>query len=191
MKLRFKFFVMRLQVFHRLIHPASRTRSSVQALEHPTYPFDARITQQPVIADHVRHKALDPFRQEIVTLVQQVIETHRVILQGYIGVQFPVLCQEMIVIDIYNDPAIVAMSGMKPFAAASGNGMGIRKGIYGPVQQDSFLYGFRIARICLSPYMICNEIPQGKVLISERKINVGEEIQVFRVYGELKYKIVR
>ena len=69
----------------------------------------------------------------------------------------------MVVINIHNHPAIVVISGMKSLAAGPGDGVGIRKGINGAVQENTLLHAMRIVLIVPAPNPVSYEVSKAQL----------------------------
>jgi hypothetical protein len=80
----------------------------------------------------------------------------------------------VIVINVNDHPAVVVVSGMEAFAAASGNRMSVCKSVNLPVKEDTPLHLRWILLKVLSANPVCNEISKAYLWVIKRKVNVGE-----------------
>lgn len=73
----------------------------------------------------------------------------------------------MIVINIYDNPAVVTIPAVKPFAADPCYGVRIRKCIDGSVEQDSLLYGIGVVEVFFAPDVIRYEISDTQCIVAK------------------------
>ena len=101
-------------------------------------------------------------------------------LQGYIGINTPIPGQKMVVKNIDDHAAVVAVIRMETLAALTCNGMTIRKGVYGPMEENAVFDLFREVFIPLTANTIGDKIPNGELLIFKGKINMSQKIHALR-----------
>src|SRR5690606_35250754 len=153
-----------------MVHPGAVARTAVHAVEDLGDALKAGIADQPVLPDHIGHHVLGGRREQGVVLLQKGIETRNKFLQGPGGIVRPVFGQEMVVIDIHDDLAVVAVIFVKALAALPGDGVGVRKGVDLPVQADALLDLFEKMRESVTTDVVRNEIATGSRPIIEGEV---------------------
>src|SRR5690606_32593584 len=82
----------------------------------------------------------------------------------------------MIVVDVDDHPAVMAVIFMESLAALPHNGMGIGEGVDFPVQQDALLDPYRKMIEFVGPDVIGEKVAQGNFIIVEGKVDVCEKV---------------
>lgn len=88
----------------------------------------------------------------------------------------PIPGKEMIIENIDDHPAVMAVVCMQPLAALPCDGVFVCKSIDGTMQQDTMLYLFREAHIPFTRDTIRDKITYGDLIIPKRKVDMGQKI---------------